>query len=141
MSGMLPVSCLSFPHLCGNVKALGWPFIADINLLTSWSRWNWDIYDRVHKNSLMGQYTEPAHTLLPCLSKICFYIIPAAEFGFRELYPSFKFSIEIFVRVSDCAMLEGDCLLGYDGVQCGRNLVASGGTLCLRLQDRLVTRL
>jgi len=101
MSGMLPVSCLSFPHLSGNVKALGWPFIADINLLTSWSRWNWDIYDRVHKNSLMGQYIEPAHTLLPCLSKICFYIIPAAEFGFRELYPSFKFSIEIFVRVSD----------------------------------------
>lgn len=30
-----------------------------------------------------------------------YYIIAAAEFGFREVYPSFRFSMEIFVRVSD----------------------------------------
>lgn len=76
---------------------------------TSWSRWKWDIRDRVHKDSLMGQYPEPAHTLLPCFSKIYFYIIPAAEFRFREVYPSFRFSIEIFVR-------------GYDLCHIGRRL-------------------
>jgi hypothetical protein len=50
MSGMLPAYCFSFPHQCGNIKGLGWPFIANTNQLTSWSRWNLDIHDRVHED-------------------------------------------------------------------------------------------
>ena len=52
MSGMLPLYCFTFPHQCGNIKALGWPFMAGTNQLTSWSRWNWDIQDRVHEDAL-----------------------------------------------------------------------------------------
>jgi hypothetical protein len=90
MSGMLPVYCFSFPHQCGNIKALGWPFIADTNQLTGWSRWNWDIHDRVHKDSLMGQYPEPAHTLLPCLSKIFFILFRQLNLGFAKfILPSY----------------------------------------------------